>query len=282
MIELNKKNSTEVHFLIEPDGNAPKKYGENVYRFSDFAVIKMLINRKWSVLKKQKNYAYLQCQSKIPIPFLLETKIPSKQTVIELAESYYIKKENVLDFIGEWPFSYEHDRNNDIIEHAYDLETKEVKKIRHRGELFSQLFIGTFLWHIDLRIKNGEISYDENDRNILEIYNESSFIEYDLFEGKKYNLGLSKYERNKLARIECIKHYGAYCQICGFNFREKYGDVGEGMIHVHHLKPISQIRKEYKVDPIIDLIPICPNCHLLIHSRYPIYSIEEIRELITK
>ncbi len=36
--------------------------------------------------------------------------------------------------------------------------------------------------------------------------------------------------------------------------------MGEGFIHVHHLKPLSEVGYEYRVDPIRDLRPVCPNC----------------------
>lgn len=52
-----------------------------------------------------------------------------------------------------------------------------------------------------------------------------------------------------------------------------------GFIHVHHINQISDIGKEYEVDPIKDLIPVCPNCHAMIHSKRPAFTIEEIKEI---
>jgi len=40
---------------------------------------------------------------------------------------------------------------------------------------------------------------------------------------------------------------------CQFNFAEKYGDVGTGYIHVHHVKPVSELDEEVVVDPSTDL-----------------------------
>jgi len=37
-----------------------------------------------------------------------------------------------------------------------------------------------------------------------------------------------------------------------------YGDIGKNYIHVHHIKPLSEITQEYKVDCKNDLIPIVP------------------------
>lgn len=99
-------------------------------------------------------------------------------------------------------------------------------------------------------------------------------------EGLAYKVYVNKYERNYQARMTCLKHYGYNCQICGINFGLKYGDFANGYIHVHHTKPLSEIGKEYEVDPIKDLIPICPNCHSIIHLSSPPYTIEEMKRII--
>ena len=59
-------------------------------------------------------------------------------------------------------------------------------------------------------------------------------------------------------------------------FSERPGHPPDGFIHVHHLRQLSEIRKEYLVDPIKDLRPVCPNCHAVLHLRNPAYSIEEV------
>jgi predicted HNH restriction endonuclease len=68
--------------------------------------------------------------------------------------------------------------------------------------------------------------------------------------------------------------------VCGFNFGESYGPVAEGLIHVHHLKPISEIGAQYQVDPVADLWPVCPNCHAVIHFGGKTRTIEEVKELL--
>jgi len=66
-------------------------------------------------------------------------------------------------------------------------------------------------------------------------------------------------------------------------FEEVYGEIGIGFIHVHHLVPISEIGTSYKIDPVKDLIPVCPNCHAMIHKRKPIpYTVDEIKEKLEK
>ena len=101
-----------------------------------------------------------------------------------------------------------------------------------------------------------------------------------LTEGIKKTITINAYERNPKARKKCIEKYGYNCFICGFNFQKNYGDIGKEFIHVHHLKPLSEIQKEYEINPIQDLRPVCPNCHAILHKKVPAYSIEEIRNIL--
>ncbi len=98
-------------------------------------------------------------------------------------------------------------------------------------------------------------------------------------EGAKHRISVNAYERNPQARQACIEYYGTNCKVCGFSFREFYGKDFKDYIIVHHLVPISKIGESYQIDAIKDLIPVCPNCHYAIHSREPIYSIEELKKI---
>ena len=96
-------------------------------------------------------------------------------------------------------------------------------------------------------------------------------------EGNVHHVQVNKYERDRAARRACISHYGSACVICGLAFKDRYGPIGTGYIHVHHLVPISAVGAEYKIDPIADLRPICSNCHAVVHMRTPPFSIEDLR-----
>jgi len=104
----------------------------------------------------------------------------------------------------------------------------------------------------------------------------------DLYEGAKKQITVNAYERNSEARQQCIEYYGTKCSICNFDFEKIYGDIGKGFIHVHHIKPLSEIDEQYKINPSEDLRPVCPNCHAMLHKRKPAYSIQEIKNLIDK
>ena len=95
-----------------------------------------------------------------------------------------------------------------------------------------------------------------------------------------YQVVVNAYERSPVARSRCISHYGPMCLVCGFSFGSVYGSLAEGFIHVHHVKPLSEIGEEYEVDPIADLRPVCPNCHAIIHLGGGCRSILEVKALM--
>ena len=104
---------------------------------------------------------------------------------------------------------------------------------------------------------------------------------YVALEGASQKVFVNKYERDSRARAICIAHWTAACSICEMNFLSVYG-LGEGFIHVHHLKPLSKIRKEYQLDPITDLIPVCPNCHAMLHTETPPLQPEQLKRMLRK
>jgi predicted HNH restriction endonuclease len=83
-------------------------------------------------------------------------------------------------------------------------------------------------------------------------------------EGEAVEKSLSVRERDPRIRKEILKKYGYSCCICGFNFKDIYGNYEE-CIEVHHLSPLAKRAKGEKTD-IDDLIVLCPNCHRAIHK----------------
>jgi 5-methylcytosine-specific restriction enzyme A len=99
-------------------------------------------------------------------------------------------------------------------------------------------------------------------------------------EGARYQVLVNAYERNPEARRRCIAAHGTACCICGFSFGERYGPEAEGYIHVHHVRPLSEVGGEYLVDPVEDLRPVCPNCHAVLHLGGRCRTIDEVRQLL--
>lgn len=101
-----------------------------------------------------------------------------------------------------------------------------------------------------------------------------------IHEGAVREIRVNAYERSSVAREQCILHHGCKCAACGIVLADVYGESAQGYIHVHHLRQLSEIGENYKVNPIRDLLPVCPNCHAIMHMRKPPYSIQEIKNLI--
>lgn len=91
---------------------------------------------------------------------------------------------------------------------------------------------------------------------------------------------MNAYERDRAARQACISHYALACVVCDLRFEERYGAVGASFIHVHHVVPLSELGPDYKLDPVRDLRPVCPNCHAMLHRQRPPHSIEALRGFI--
>lgn len=91
---------------------------------------------------------------------------------------------------------------------------------------------------------------------------------------------VNRYERSPKARALCLAHYGLRCRCCDGLLEETYGDAARDLIHVHHLTPLSAIPEGAQIDPVTDLRPVCPNCHGVIHTKEPPYTIEEVRAML--
>ena len=99
------------------------------------------------------------------------------------------------------------------------------------------------------------------------------------FEGKMQQVHVNKFERNPELRERCIQHWGCKCRVRDFDFSATYGRIGSRFIHVHHIVPLAEIRDEHQVDPVNDLIPVCPNCHAMLHRGREIDNPRKIKEL---
>ncbi|MDO4756940.1 MAG: HNH endonuclease [Parabacteroides sp.] len=124
------------------------------------------------------------------------------------------------------------------------------------------------------------------DKPFIEIYPDE-ISEKDatlLFEGRAKKVTINVYERNAEARNLCIQKHGCSCTVCGINFKTVYGQLGENFIHVHHIIPLHKIKKGYMVDGEKDLIPVCPNCHAMLHKEIngQCLSVDELIEIVKK
>jgi 5-methylcytosine-specific restriction protein A len=63
------------------------------------------------------------------------------------------------------------------------------------------------------------------------------------------------------------------CEVCGFDFAARYGEIGVGFAECHHLRPLTEGRRTTKPE---DLAIVCANCHRMIHRRSPPLSLLQV------
>lgn len=139
----------------------------------------------------------------------------------------------------------------------YRFKTEESRDIALTNALFGAFSILLVL-----------ITEDESDLDVG--------IEEGYEEGKHSLVLKNHYERSRVNRALCLKWNGFSCKACGLNMESVYGPLGSGVIHVHHLEPVSQLGVSTRVNPRTDLVPLCPNCHVIIHKKNPPLTIEEL------
>ena len=98
-------------------------------------------------------------------------------------------------------------------------------------------------------------------------------------EGHITEVKLQRKERDPTARRACLEYYGYECHVCGLNLKKRY-DLPVEVIHVHHEEPLGKAKGAREVDPINEMKPVCPNCHCVIHSKDPPYSVDEVKRLL--
>ena len=126
------------------------------------------------------------------------------------------------------------------------------------------------------------LSTDDNIINDIKLETDEDFYVKGK-EGKEKKFLTTRYERDPSLRKTAINIHGTKCMVCGFDFNEKYGEIGEGYIEVHHRTMLSSLTNETEIDPNKDLVVVCSNCHRMIHrNRDKPLSIEELKNIIKK
>jgi 5-methylcytosine-specific restriction protein A len=100
-------------------------------------------------------------------------------------------------------------------------------------------------------------------------------------EGAVSQVLVNRYERDPRNRREAIAIHGKTCLACNFNFAEKYGELGDEYIVVHHTVPVSQMGNDYVVDPVKDLVTLCANCHAMVHRHDPPISLADLKKILS-
>ena len=77
------------------------------------------------------------------------------------------------------------------------------------------------------------------------------------------------------------RHGKLYCQVCGFDFYEKYGPIGQDFIEAHHTLPVSSFKGVVKTK-VKDIALVCSNCHRMLHRKRPWLRMKDLEKIIDK
>lgn len=209
----------------------------------------------------------------------------------EILANQNINKSSATDYL----YNYSNLINGKIFTRTMNIASTKYyleKILETKGEKTLKKALASLSLHIDYyegvtgssikKRKDILNEYLEKFKEVVDTYYGEENHELQLFEGAIKTVKMNIYERNAYARKKCIEHHGCKCLVCDFDFEHVFGKIGQGFIHVHHLLEISSIKKEYQIDYKQDLIPICPNCHAMIHKRRPALTINELRKFINK
>ena len=148
-------------------------------------------------------------------------------------------------------------------------------------------------WRDGVRAISAEVFTEISQRAVLddsfnpefkpEVFNDKEVLLESLEEGGSKRRFTTTYERSRALRDQAIAIHGSTCIACGFNFKTVYGEYGEGYIQIHHINPVSEFDQPRKVDPARELVPLCANCHAVVHRRkHKTLSIDFLKEIISR
>jgi len=100
-----------------------------------------------------------------------------------------------------------------------------------------------------------------------------------LTEGKPIAIISKRYERSPAVRAKAIALHGLSCCVCDFNFESSYGNIGGGFIHIHHIERVADAG-ERAVNIATDVVPVCPNCHAMLHRQTPPLQPSDLRDIL--
>ena len=69
------------------------------------------------------------------------------------------------------------------------------------------------------------------------------------------------------------------CHACGNVPTDAYGPAGDSCLELHHKTPIAQLQPD-SVTVVDDMALVCANCHRVIHSKTPCFTMDEIVDLV--
>lgn len=135
----------------------------------------------------------------------------------------------------------------------------------------------------NLRKAIENLKWDMTDEDFEPLLTEETQITRTMFrDGKLTQVWVNRYERDLKARKAAEKLHGKKCLGCELDFKKMYGDDIKDIIHFHHIRPLAKVKKEEEKDVAKDLVPLCPNCHSVVHSTEKLMTIKELQKRVQK
>lgn len=284
MPTTNRSEWRTTRFRLNALHRTPKQTPE-VVRFRDaHNLFTLLPARGWGLVKKgpPNGAAWFVPPPGTREPYIIELLIPSRAEIIRLGRAFHADGVPWSGRLEELPARYLPERriqatSTSFFDPGVPPQVSEIVRppIFEIGILYTP-------WHASVEWKDGRETCSVDDRFVVaeDPLIEPASVRIPFVEGGIRLVELDRYERDPAARRACLTHYGTSCQACGTHLETVYGAIGRNVIHVHHLTPLSHQAGEHEVDPIRDLLPLCPNCHAIVHRRDPPLGVEELRSLL--
>jgi predicted HNH restriction endonuclease len=142
-----------------------------------------------------------------------------------------------------------------------------------RGDLMPQL---EEVWAQHLDGISFPIGDDEEERTISTVLGREGRRMLRVHRFRERWPGLAEAKRTEaLARLGNLE-----CQVCGFDFLQKYGPHGDGFMEVHHRTPLMDADPdEGREVSTEDVDLVCANCHRMIHWK-ELLPLEKLRSYL--
>jgi 5-methylcytosine-specific restriction protein A len=200
------------------------------------------------------------------------------QGVTEVRDYYKRDTRNVLrlraqDFRAKIDLTSE-----DLLE--IELNAKGDAKLYEDGNIIAKYYSSTSIPTSEA-IRQDVFRY-------LNLYEELAFNDTQLtqekeltaIEKKQYRLHF-RIERNSAISKKVKIEKGYICEACNFDFRTKYGDLGQKFIEAHHLKPIASLGiGKFQVNIQTDFAVLCSDCHSMIHRLDDASDLNKLRIIL--
>lgn len=152
----------------------------------------------------------------------------------------------------------------------FTITNKGKKYVKEHSEIIQ------YLLSDDFNYKDTKESFDKLSDG-LKAYKKAFLYDENLIisEGQSSQVNIKKLERSSKLRQFAINKFTKdgkiKCKVCGFDFEENYGETGKGFIEIHHIKPIFSFtendNEKTLKDALKNLVPLCSNCHRMIHKK---------------